>query len=65
MTTKKGYEYQIKAYSCDHQYYILIIEIHLAYYKSRYSILYGSILVEIEIPFNKEVNLSLSQLVYR
>ena len=65
MTTKEGYEHQIKAYSYDHQYYILMIGIYLVYCKPKHSTSCSSILVEIEIPFNKEVNLPLSQSAYR
>ena len=65
MTTKEGYEHQIEAYSCDHQCYTLMIGIRSAYRKPRHNTSCGSILVEIEIPFNKEVNLPLSQLAYR
>ena len=65
MTTKEGYEHQIEAYSCDHQCYTLMIGIRSAYRKPRHSTSCGSILVEIEIPFNKEVNLPLSQSAYK
>ena len=65
MTTKEGYEHQIEAYSCNHKCYTLMVGIRSSYCKPKHDRPCGSILVEIDLPFNKEVNIPLAESTYR
>ena len=65
MTNKEGYEHQLEAYSCDHQCYILMIGIRSAYRRPVHTRLCRYILVEIDLPFNTEINLPLGTSAYR